>query len=84
MKILSHLAKKTGILIPVLLFISCGTPVNKSNKPVQNNASMIKITKSNYGKVEGKDVFLFTLICQKRNKSQYHELWRYCHFPVRS
>jgi len=70
MKILQHLAKGAGILLPVYLLISCGTPVNKSNEPVQKNNPMINIVKSNYGKVEGKDVFLFTLTANDGIKIQ--------------
>jgi aldose 1-epimerase len=61
MKILRHLAIVTGIILPVCLLIGCGAPVNKSNEPVQKNDPMISITKSNFGKADGKDVFLFTM-----------------------
>jgi aldose 1-epimerase len=68
MKIVCHPAKSAGILLPVFLLISCGTPVNKTNQPVQNKGPMISITKSNFGKVEGKDVFLFTLTAKDGTK----------------
>jgi aldose 1-epimerase len=70
MKTLRYLAVKLGIILPVYLLISCGAPVNKNNEPVQKNDPMIKITKSTYGKVEGKDVFLFTLTANDGTKVQ--------------
>jgi aldose 1-epimerase len=70
MKILNYLAIRVGISLPVCLLISCGTPVNKNNVPVQKNDPMIKITKSTYGKVNGKDVFLYTLAANDGTKVQ--------------
>ena len=35
MKIFNHLVKGSLIILPVYLFISCGSPVNKTNEPVQ-------------------------------------------------
>lgn len=70
MKTLTYLAIRLGIALPVYLFISCGAPVNRNNETVQKNDPMIKITKSTYGKVEGKDVFLFTLTANDGTKVQ--------------
>lgn len=70
MKTLTYLSIRLGIALPVYLFISCGAPVNRNNETVQKNDPMIKITKSTYGKVEGKDVFLFTLTANDGTKVQ--------------
>jgi len=70
MKTPGYLAIVNGISFSVFLLISCGAPVNKSNESVQKNDPMIKTTKSNYGKVDGKDVFLFTLASNDGTKVQ--------------
>jgi aldose 1-epimerase len=68
MKFLNLLIKGSLILLPVYLPFSCGAPVNKSNEPVKNDTSMVKITKSDYGKVDGEAVYLFTLTAKDGTK----------------
>lgn len=69
MKFLKQLTKVAGILLPLYLFVSCGTPVNRTNDTVQKKDTMINITKSNFGKVDGKDVFLYTFTAKDGTKA---------------